>query len=276
MNNMLYIIDKSRFEGCIEAQMPDGVRTKYTKLTLNEYRKLKNNPNLIAVSVEEFELMRDKYRQSLITPLREIGEDEFFEIFKNRKNSNGTLEKGFAIFYFGEFNSLGNYDCYCIIDKKYYAGSKSMGVSRNELENEAEILNNKSEIQQKVIVLEIGDSSDNIQLHNYLAKFNINDVAELFDKDTCKIRIREKDYFFIKIDDDGVIIVIYMDVEYDIERKELETILFLFFSDGFTLHFEKKYSQWNEYAEGCIAFKEWGQSTFAIWKYTGELPKSKN
>ncbi len=71
-------------------------------------------------------------------------------------------------------------------------------------------------------------------------------------------------------------IVIYIDVEYDIERKELETILFLFFSEGFTRHFEKKHSQWSEYTEGCIAFKEWGQSRFAIWQYTGELPKSKN
>lgn len=273
---MLYIIDKNKFEGTIEAQMPDGVRTKYTKLTLNEFRNLKNNPDLITVTPEEFEIMRDKYTQSLITLLKEIGEDEFFEVFKNRKISNGTLEKGFAVFFFGEYNSLGVYDCYCIVKEKYYAGKKSMGVSRNELEKEVEILNNKRQTQQKVIVLGIGESSDNIQLHNYLEKFNINDVAELFDKDTCKIRIREKDYFFIKIDDDGVIIVIYMDVEYDIERKELETILFLFFSEGFTLHFEKKHSQWSEYTEGCIAFKEWGQSRFAIWQYTGELPKPKN
>ena len=56
----------------------------------------------------------------------------------------------------------------------------------------------------------------------------------------------------------------------------IKTILFLLFSDGFTQYFEKKHSQWSEYMEGCIAFKEWGQSGFAIWQYTGELPKSKN
>jgi len=69
--------------------------------------------------------------------------------------------------------------------------------------------------------------------------------------------------------------IIYWDAEYDIERKELETILFLFFSDGFEEHFTKKHSVWSDYTEGCIAFKEWGQNTFAIWQYNGDLPQQK-
>lgn len=275
MNDMLYIIDKENFSGCIDARMPDGVRTKYTKLTLNQYRELKKNPNLIAVTVEEFELMRDKYIQSLITPLAEISESEYYETFKERKFNAGGIDKGFACFFFGELNTFGIYDCLCELNDKYYTGKKKNTITRTQIEEEVKFLNQKDRPRKKVIVTEYNLASECIELYGYLDKFAIRDVMELFDGDTCKMRIGGYDYYYIKIDYDGVVIVVYLDVQYEIERKELETILFLFFSDGFTLHFEKKYSQWSEYMEGCIAFKEWGQSTFAIWQYTGELPKPK-
>lgn len=275
MNNMLYIIDKNNFEGCIQAQMPDGVRTKYTRLTLSEYRDLKKNPNLIVVTVEEFELMRDKYIKSLITPLVEITENEYYEIFKVREFNTGEIDKGFTCFFSGELNTFGVYNCLCELNDRYYMGKKKNTITRSQIEEEVKLLHQKDKPHKKVIVIEYNHTGDCMELYNYLDKFEIRDVMELFDQDTCKMQIGGYDYQYIKIEYNGVIIVVYLDVQYEIERKELETILFLFFSDGFTQHFEKKDSLWREYKEGCIAFKEWGQSTFAIWQYKGELPKSK-
>jgi len=263
---MLYIIDKNNFNGCIEASMADDLRTDYSHLTLNEFREMKNNPNLITVTVGEFELMRDKYIQTLITPLKEIPEDSFYNIFKVQKINTGFIEKGFACFLFGEYNAFGIYDCYCEIHGKFYMGKKSKNITKNELEQE---------INGTVIVLEYNTATENIELYNYLQEHTISDISELFDQDTCKIRICGYDYPFICIRHGNITFIIYSDVEYDIERKELETILFLFFNNGFKEHFTKKYSTWSDYTEGCIAFKEWGQSTFAIWQYNGKLPQPK-
>lgn len=270
---MLYIIDKNNFEGCIEASMPDDIRTKHSRLTLKEFREMKNNPNLITVTIEEFELMRDKYMQALITSFKEITEDEFFGVFKKGKLYKGWLEKGFACFFFGDSYGWNIYDCYCEICGKYYTAVKKIGITRKELEEEARNFKDKNNPSQKVTVLEYNQTSENIELYSYLKKYGIKDIAELFDQDTCKLRIRGYDYPFIKIKGGDKEFIVYSDVQYDIERKELETILFLFFSDGYKEHFTKKYSLWSEFTERCIAFKEWGQSTFAIWQYTGKLSK---
>lgn len=272
---MLYIIDKDKFEGCIEASMPDGVRTKYTNLTLKEYRELKNNPRLITVTPEEFELMRDKYEKTLITPFHEISEDQYYGVFREQKLYTGTLDKGFACFFFGETIGFNIYDCYCELGNRYYTGKKKNGITRDEIEEEIKLLNQKGKPGKRVIVTEYNDSGDCIELFNYLEKYGIKDVIELFDHDTCKMRIRGYDYYYIKIECNEVILVVYLDVQYQVERKELETILFLFFSEGFEEYFTRKFSVWSEYTEGCIAFKEWGQSTFAIWQYTGVLPTPK-
>lgn len=128
---------------------------------------------------------------------------------------------------------------------------------------------------KNVVVLDFYHADENDALCRYLENNDIKDIGELFDADTCRIKIRDDDYLFIKIEDDNDIFIVYWDAEYDIERKELETILFLFFSEGFEEHFTKKRSVWSDYTQGCIAFKEWEQNTFAIWKYNGELPNFK-
>jgi len=239
---MLYIIDKYNFKGCIEAAMPDEVRTKYTGLTLKEFRDSKNNPNLITITVEEFELLRDKYKKSLITSLKEITEGDFYAVFKEQKIYTGMLERGFACFFFGESHGWNIYNCYCDVNGRYYMATKKASISRYELEQEAKDLYRKDNPLKKVIILEYNYASENIELYEYLEKQYIKDISELFDQDTCKIRIRGYDYPFIKIKTDNKVFIVYSDVEYDVERKELETILFLFFSDDYAEHFEKKYS----------------------------------
>lgn len=112
---MIYIIDNENFDGCIVARMTDGIHVDYEGLTFDEYRKTKQNDDLCKVTVEEFELKRGKYKQSLFTPLKQISKEEFFEIFRKEKINTGSLEKGFSCFFFGEFNSWGIYDCYCEI-----------------------------------------------------------------------------------------------------------------------------------------------------------------
>jgi len=272
---MLYIIDKNNFEGCIMASMKDDIRTDHSRLTLKEFREMKNNPDLITVTVEEFELMRDKYIQTVITSLREITEDDFYTVFKEQRLRTGTLDKGYTCFFFGESYGWNIYDCYCEVSGRYFTGKKQTGITRKEIETEVRQLNKPEKPGKKVVVLEYNSTPENIDLYSYLEKYDIKDIDELFDRDTCKIRIRGYDYPFICIKSDSIIFIVYSDVEYDIERKELETILFLFFSDGFEEHFTKKYSIWSDYTEGCIAFKEWGQSTFAIWQYNGEIPQQK-
>lgn len=272
---MLYIIDKENFEGTVEVSMPNGIRTKYTGLTLKEFRELKNNPRLITVTPEEFELMRDKYIDTLITPLREINEDEYFGIFRERKLYTGTLDKGFACFFFGEAIGFGIYDCFCELDNRYYAAKKKISITRKEIENEVRVIEAQEKPRKEVFVYDLESSSHDTILFSYLRQHYISNLTELFDQDTCKIRIRGYDYPFIRIGYEDKVFIIYIDTLYDIERKELETILFLFFSDGHENHFTKKYSLWSEYGEGCIAFKQWGQSTYAIWQYNGELPKEK-
>lgn len=152
---------------------------------------------------------------------------------------------------------------------------KSIAITRNELEKEVDRPDNNGTLQKQVVVIEYNYTSENTELYEYLEKYDIRNISGLFDNDTCKIKIRDHDYPFIRIESERTVFIIYSDVEYDIERKGLETILFLFFSDGFENHFTKRYSVWSEYSEGCIAFKYWGQSTFAIWQYNGELPQQK-
>ena len=269
---MLYIIDKNNFDGCIVTTMPDDVRTKYTNQTMKEFRESRNNSNLITVTPEEFELMRDKYKLTLLTPFKEITEDEFFGIFKKEKINTGTLEKGFACFFFGEFNSWGIYDCYCEVESRYYMGKKIISITRQQVEDEVKLLHTENNLKN-VVVLDFYGSLENDALCRYLDKYDMKDIGELFDQDTCKIKIKGHDYPFIKVESNEGIFIIYWDAEYDFERKGLETILFLFFSDGFEEHFTKKHSVWSDYVEGCIAFKEWGQSVFTIWQYNGELPQ---
>lgn len=271
---MLYIIDKQNFEGTIEARMPDGIKTQHSKLTLAEFRTVKNNPDLITVTTEEFEMMRDRYIKTLITPFSETSEEVFFGIFKEEKIKTGILDKGYACFFFDKTVGFSIYDCYCEVKGRYYTAKKVLGITRKEIEDEIKQLY-KEKNTKNVIVLDFYGSLENDELCRYLDKYDIKNIAELFDHDTCKIKIREHDYLFIKIEEDNNLFVIYWDSEYDIDRKELETILFLFFSDGFEEHFTKKYSTWSDYTEGCIAFKEWGQSTFAIWQYNGDLPQQK-
>lgn len=273
---MLYIIDKENFEGTIEASMPDGIRTEHTRMTLEEFRNMKNNPRLITVTPEEFELMRDKYIQTLTTALVEINEDEYFSAFRRRKLYTGTLDKGYGCFFFGEYTAFGIYDCFCDVNGRYYTAKKSIGITRKEIEDEVIRLDAQGKDNtERVAVIEYNDAPGNAALVNYLEKYNIFDIGDLFDSDTCKIRIRGYDYPFIKIEEGANEFIVYSDVEYDIERKGLETILFLFFSDGFEGHFTKKDPVWSDYGEGCIAFKQWGQSTFAIWQYNGQLPKER-
>lgn len=246
---MLYIIDKNRFKGCIEASMPDRLRTKYSRLTFNQYKESKNNPNLITVTVEEFERMRDRYIKTLVTPLVEISENEYYGAFKKEKLSKASLDKAFACFFLGEFHAFGIYDCYCDLDGKYYSGRKSNTITCSELEEELKLLNQNTMPGKKIIVTEYNHTSECIELYNYLQKYKIEDVIELFDQDTCKMRIGGYDYYYIKIEYEGIIMVVYVDVQYEIERKELETILFLFFSQDFEKHFTRRFSLWSEYTE---------------------------
>ncbi len=132
---MLYIVNSkitNPFYDC--TSMSDDLHVDYTGgLTLEQYKVAQSNPDLIAVSPEEFYKRLDEYRISLIQEFKEVSEEEYntcFNCMPPKRYRRGR-------FFLGEGKVLDLFQLYFKADNdKFYSGLRSINASDDELDQE--------------------------------------------------------------------------------------------------------------------------------------------
>lgn len=259
---MLYVIDKDNFNGCIVAKMSNDKYINYTGLKLDTYKIKMGLPGLTAISVEEFEKMREEYIASCQTNFIEISGDEFYIRINESKIRRHFLSKELKFFYLdGEKSAFGILPLYACYKEKYYMAQKDTRLS---LDSILDYIKSKRDLE----VLSLEEAGHHIGLFNYMQEHNISDITDFFDTEPDKIRLNNADIFFVQVDDEKDRYIIYADTPNVADKKMLKLVLEHFYCDNFLSFFEKKYSVWDEYKEKCIAYRDGKGSGYTIWQYT--------
>lgn len=156
--NRLYIIDSSKpFTGSIENSMscqkeygtPQYVDYMDKPTTFEEYKTLKNNPNLKIIEDSELDVLLAQHRASLCESWEPITEDEYYDLLecvppKRWRN----IDTGINVFAVGECYTMDLYT-HCIYDKtlnKYFKALRPIGSTDIHLLNDYQgfINNNNS------------------------------------------------------------------------------------------------------------------------------------
>lgn len=127
---MRYVIDSRYYRGSTVVSMHDGLHNDNDKReTLKGIRNRHNNPHLIDITPERLELMNRRYRESIITPFREITEGRFHELL----NCLPPLRMNrYSFFAGGEIYDDLYLFCFTA-NRKYYCGERSIRLSAEEL-----------------------------------------------------------------------------------------------------------------------------------------------
>lgn len=258
---MLYVIDKDNFNGCIVAKMNDDKYINYTGLKLDTYKIQMGLPGLTAISVEEFEKMREEYIASCQTNFIEISEDEFYIRINESKIRRHFLSKELKFFYLeGKESSFGVLPLYVCYRDKYYLAQKDTGL---QLDTILGYIKNK----RNLVILSLEEAGHHTGLFNYMQEHGISDITDFFDTEPDKIRLNGTDISFIQIEDNNDRYIIYLDSENKVDKNHMYLILTRFYSDNLHSFFEKKHSVWSDYIEKCIAYRDGRGSTYTIWQY---------
>lgn len=259
---MLYVIDTESFNGYIVAKMDDNKYINFTALKLETYKKNRGLPGLKAVTAEEFERMREEYIYSREKDFQIINEEEFYIRINEGICKRHFLSKEFVLFYLtsGEDIAFNIYPLYVRYKDKYYASQKHIGLSIDDM-----LCYIKK--RKTLHVFNLEDAGHSVALFNYMERQGISDVADLFDTQPDKLRLKGSDIYFTRIEDQYDRYVIYSDTAYKVNGEEVEQLLLRFFSDNYQSFFDRKYSQWNQYTEKCIAFRDGKGTKYAIWEY---------
>ncbi|WP_165026719.1 hypothetical protein [Dysgonomonas sp. ZJ279] len=258
---MLYIVDKDSFTGCIVARMSDDKYINGTALKFETYKHQKQLPGLITVTLEEFERMREEYILSLQTVFKEIQQAEYYNLVNTLKIKRHSLNQNFAFFFLESDESAFNVYTLCVrYDNKYYCAQKDKNLTEEEIRS-------LIDYRKQLFVFDVESASHSVELFNYLEDNDISDIFDLFDSNPDKIKLNGTDFPFASVADKNNRYIVYIDIEYNIDRKELEKILLRFFSENILGFFESKYSQWDEYKEKCIAYRDGKGTKYSIWQY---------
>lgn len=258
---MLYIIDKDNFNGCIVAKMNDDKYINYTGLKLDTYKIQMGLPGLTAISVEEFEKMREEYIASCQTNFIEISEDEFYIRINESKIRRHFLSKELKFFYLeGRESSFGVLPLYACYRDKYYLAQKDTGL---QLDTILGCIKNK----RNLVILSLEEAGHHTGLFNYMQEHGISDIMDFFDTEPDKVQLKGIDISFVQVDDRNERYIIYLDSDSIMDKNLLQLLLTRFYSDNFQSFFEKKHSVWNDYIEKCIAYRDGRGSTYTIWQY---------
>lgn len=139
--NRLYIIDPTKFRGQIVNTMssydePLHVDYMSEPTTFEEYKVKENNPNLVALSWEEFE---EKYYtphlKSLQDPFKETTEERYWDALECLPPKRWTKFTGGEFFFLGECFTADLYSCYVQIGDKYYTALRSIRTPKEDLIN---------------------------------------------------------------------------------------------------------------------------------------------
>lgn len=139
--NRLYIIDPTNFNGQIVNSMSSYDEPLYVDYmseptTFEEYKIKKNNPNLIALSWEEFEeKYYTPYLNSLQEPFKETTEERFWDALECLPPAKWTQFSGGEFFFLGECYTANLYRCFVRIGNKYYTALRSIRTHKEDLIN---------------------------------------------------------------------------------------------------------------------------------------------
>ncbi|GEM_PF-2215566 len=260
---MLYVIDKENFKGCIVAKMNDNTYINHTALKLNTYKVKMGLPGLIAVTVEEFEKMREEYVASSRTNFTEINEEEFYIRINESKIRRHFLNKELKFFYLeGEESAFGILPLYACYKNSYYMAQKDKNLPPDSI---LSYIKDRRTLE----ILSMDDAAHHIGLFSYMQEHDISDIIDFFESEPDRIRLNDSDISFIQVDDrqERYRYIIYIDSENVEDKNLLHLILTRFYSDNFLSFFDKKYSVWNDYTEKCIAYRDGKGDTYTIWQY---------
>lgn len=141
--NTLYIIDPLQFKGQIVNTMtskegvPQYVDYMKEPTTLEQYREKKNNPNLIALTWEEFEAKHYRpYLDSLCGEFKEETEEEYWDALECLPPKRWTTrEDGDEFFFVGECTTADLYSCHVKKGDKYFTALRPIGSKAEDLFN---------------------------------------------------------------------------------------------------------------------------------------------
>jgi hypothetical protein len=139
--NVLYIIDPTNFRGTILNTMSSYDEPLYVDYmseptTFEEYKIQENNPNLVALTWEEFD---EKYYaphlKSRQGPFEKTTKERFWDALECLPPARWTQFPGGEFFFLGECTTANLYDCYVRIGEKYYTALRSIRTPKEDLIN---------------------------------------------------------------------------------------------------------------------------------------------
>lgn len=127
---MKYIIDSRYYRGYIRGILNDEGHIGNEKgRTLEVMRTQESNPHLIDITSERLQILNKRYRESQITPFREITEEKYHNLLNcvpPRRMRSGR--------FFVSEGLWGDLYSFCFtLNGRYYYGERSIGLSDNEL-----------------------------------------------------------------------------------------------------------------------------------------------
>jgi hypothetical protein len=127
---MKYVLDPINFEGAIVAIMYDGIHADSGRYeTLEELRKRENNPDLQAVTSEQYVPIMRKYEESFCHPFQEISKERYLDLLEFVPPKRHKHDR----FFLGECY-LGSLYMFCfILNGKYYSAHRSISLTDEEL-----------------------------------------------------------------------------------------------------------------------------------------------
>lgn len=142
----LFVIDPTNYKGNALATMSEGTvdcsgylyNNQGPDLSLEDYKERVNNPNLIALTYEQYETQYlIPFHKTLMGPWKEITEERYedmFEALPPLKYQGGPI----VTFFLGECFTHDLYTC-CLHDKltgKYYSALRSINTHPADLRSD--------------------------------------------------------------------------------------------------------------------------------------------
>jgi len=136
-----YIIDrKEGFKGSAENTIGEDGIVHYTSgLTFEEYKKQKNNENLIILDEENLNKEIEKYRRFHQKVFEEITHDEFYRLYEVLPPRRILKKNGAFSFFVGEEWNLSLHMFCFKYKEKYYKGMRDIKMKDADLSRQIEI-----------------------------------------------------------------------------------------------------------------------------------------
>ena len=131
---MKYIIDPTiPFEGAVVTSMSDDIHSDYGGETLEELKKVQNNPNLTAVDPKRITELVNEHRLSLNkSPFKEIDEDRYYDAMDCLPPAK-MLRNAFFV---GECYQYDLYPFCFTIGGRYFEGRRILNTPKEKLYEE--------------------------------------------------------------------------------------------------------------------------------------------